>query len=107
MTPEPRFIVIERKANQRLEPTDTFRQRIKVGSPVTFRMVPPLTGLVVRFGNRSPFAVSTMYYDETYNLTAPFDATDAANNVYKFDCEDPGTPGGAPSINGGEVEILP
>ena len=106
-TPNPKIITIERKPNQRLEPTDNFRQKITAGTSISFGLAAPLTGLVIRFNSRSPFAVDTIHYGETHQLTAAFDANHPANNVYKFDCKDPNATDAETSINGGEIEVLP
>ena len=106
--PDIHSITIERKPNQRLEPHGDFRQKIRHGAQVQFLLAAPLTGLIVHFSDRTPFAVSTINYGESPQITAQFDAQHPDNNVYKFDCTDPNAaPGQGPSINGGEVEIIP
>lgn len=104
--PEPKTITIERKPNHRLEPHGEFRQKTHAGSMVTFGLVAPLTGLVVRFKGRSPFAASVINYGELHHLTATFDSVDPEKNIYKFDCEDPNATGSTPSIHGGEIEVI-
>jgi hypothetical protein len=105
--PTPLTIHIERKPNNRLEPQGAFRQRIPAGGTVAFGLVAPLTGLVVRFKNGSPFTATTIHYGEVHTVTAPFDAVHPEKNIYKFDCEDPNATGNAPSVDGGEMEVLP